>query len=121
MTQEKQFCTSCGTPLTANDRFCGSCGKPVSTTTGATPAVNPPPPVPPPQSEIAGELLVGILPAVSRKKGLLGLESFNIMVTKKRLIFAQMTNEMVKAEAKKAGKEGFFAGMLGAMVATLRK
>jgi len=51
---------------------------------------------------------------VSRRKGL-GVESFNIVVTPRRLIFAVMTNDMLAKEAQKAGKEGgFFGGMLNA-------
>ncbi len=70
-----------------------------------------------------GEKLIGIIPCVSRRKGLLGTEGFNIVVTDKRMIFAIMTSGMVQEEAKKEGKGGFLSGMVGAATAgyTLHK
>lgn len=108
MVQNKRFCTNCGAPLTAGDKFCGSCGHPLVIPPIESPAIVP-------ASEKSAETLIGIIPAVSRKKGLLGAESFNIVVTEKRMIFAEMTGDMVKEEAKKYGQEGFLTGMLGAM------
>jgi hypothetical protein len=108
MTQGKRFCTGCGLPLAADDSFCGSCGKkaPVSSIPSTAPAT------PPPQ-DTYGELLLGIIPSVSRKKGMMGVEGFNIIVTRRRMIFALMTNEMMKGEAKKNSKGGgFLGGML---------
>jgi hypothetical protein len=134
VSTEKRFCTSCGKPLEPGDKFCGSCG--YQLTKPATNAAPPPTPaasanVPPPAAAVAPppviaapppatpspaaqERLTGIIPAVSRKKGLFSVEGFNVIVTEKRIIFAAMTNEMVKAEAAKQGQKGFFAGMLGA-------
>jgi hypothetical protein len=64
---------------------------------------------------VCTESLYGIIPAVSRKKGLASVEAFNIMVTQRRMIFALMTNDMITQAAKQAGKEGgFFGGMLNA-------
>jgi hypothetical protein len=61
------------------------------------------------------EPLIGMIPSVSRKKGLMGVESLNIMVTQRRMIFAVCTNTMMTEEAKKASKEGgFFGGMMNA-------
>ena len=124
MTQGKNFCTSCGAALTPGDRFCGSCGKslvasapmpPVS----ATPINQDVPPVnqyvSPPPPPVYAETLIGVVPSVSRKKGLTGTEGYNIVVTQRRMIFAVMTNEMISQAAKQAGKEGgFFGGMLNA-------
>jgi hypothetical protein len=69
------------------------------------PAYAPPPVYPPgyaypPQAQgIPGEALIGVIPAASRKKSLFSMESFNIVVTNQRMVFAQMTNDMIKAEA----------------------
>ena len=106
MTQGNRFCTSCGAALTPDDRFCNSCGKPL-----ASPAVAPTAPAyAPPQPAINNEALIGIIPAVSRKKNLMAVEGFNIIVTQRRMIFAVMTNDMVNQAAKQAGKEGGFLG-----------
>jgi hypothetical protein len=69
----------------------------------------------PPQPAVNNEALVGIIPSVSRKKNLMAMEGFNIIVTRRRMIFAVMTNDMINQAAKQAGKEGgFFGGMLNA-------
>ena len=106
MTQGNRFCTSCGAALTPDDRFCSSCGKPLASPAAAptAPAYAPPPPA------ANNEALIGIIPAVSRKKNLMAMEGFNIIVTQRRMIFAVMTNDMVNQAAKQAGKEGGFLG-----------
>jgi hypothetical protein len=128
MIQGKKFCTGCGAMLTPDDRFCGSCGKQLAansaptpvTVTATPPAVQvapAPTPAPVKQESAAAnvETLIGVIPSVSRKKGLMGVESLNIIVTQRRMIFAVATNEMMKEEAKRVVKEGgFFAGMLNA-------
>jgi len=121
MTQGNRFCTSCGTALTPADRFCSSCGKPLASPTQVPPPANAyaPPPAPvyyaPPQPAVNNEALIGIIPAVSRKKNMMAMEGFNIIVTQRRMIFALMTNDMISQAAKQAGKEGgFFGGMLNA-------
>jgi hypothetical protein len=48
------------------------------------------------------EAIVGILPGLSRKKGMFGAEAFNAVVTPTRIIFAVMTTDMVKQQAAKA-------------------
>jgi hypothetical protein len=116
MTQGNRFCTSCGAALTPADHFCSSCGKPLASPTQVPPPapVYAPPPAPP-QPAVNNEALIGIIPAVSRKKNLMAMEGFNIIVTQRRMIFAVMTNDMINQAAKQAGKEGgFFGGMLNA-------
>ena len=120
MTQGNRFCPYCGTALTPADHFCSSCGKPLVSPAPASPApVYTPPPTPvyyaPPQPAVNNEALIGIIPAVSRKKNLMAVEGFNIIVTQRRMIFAVMTNDMVNQAAKQAGKEGgFFGGIINA-------
>lgn len=117
MAQGNKFCTGCGLPLDPGSRFCASCGQPVVA------AVVPPPqyasPPTPPQSQSApvdGERVIGIMPGLSRKKGLLAVEGYNAVVTERRIVFAVMTNEMVREEAKK-DRGGFLANMAGAVTA----
>lgn len=61
------------------------------------------------------EEIVGIIPAMRRKKGLFSSKMYNLVVTDRRIVFAEVTKEMRKqaaedaaAEAKADGK-GFFA------------
>jgi len=120
MTQGNRFCTYCGAALTPADHFCSSCGKPLASPAPVPPApVYSPPPAPvsyaPPQPAVTIEALIGIIPAVSRKKNMMAMEGFNIIVTQRRMIFAVMTNDMLSQAAKQAGKEGgFLGGMLNA-------
>jgi hypothetical protein len=75
----------------------------------------------PPQAPAAtppayGENRIGIMPGISRKKGFMGMEVYNAIVTDQRIIFATQTNQMVRDEAKK-DRGGFFANMAGAVTA----
>ncbi len=139
-----RFCTQCGTPLRPDVRFCGQCGAPLShapaePAVSAAPAVPPPPttqPGPPegwsaPQPQpvawaaplIVQEPTVGILTGLQRHGGFLGIkkDTFNLIVTSTRLVFAAVTQQMMKdavatanTEAKAEGK-GFFKRMAAQM------
>jgi hypothetical protein len=117
------FCQNCGSALTEGNRFCGSCGRPVTDAPPSQPPQYiPPPPAPIPAPVYAqqpvpnsqSERVIGAIPVI-HKKNMFSVESYDIVVTERRLIFALMTNDMVKEEAKKHGKDGFLAGMVGAM------
>lgn len=63
------------------------------------------------------EGIVGIVPGMRRKTGLFSSKMYNLVVTDRRIVFAEVTKEMVKeaaedaaAEAKADGK-GFFGRM----------
>lgn len=62
-----------------------------------------------------GEEILGFVPAVTKKTGLLRSKTYTIVVTNKRLIFAELTNEMLKEAASQAIEEtkgkGLFARM----------
>jgi len=98
---------------------------PVSQPPPSRPQVSGPPPAydPAPRRPSAppGEGVVGVIPLLERRKGLLGSESFTLVLTLERLIFAKMTAQMLKEivaqarqEAKAQGK-GFF-GQWGAQL-----
>jgi hypothetical protein len=59
------------------------------------------------------EPVIGAILA-TRKKGMFSFESFHIILTPQRMIFAAFTNEMVKQGAKEEGQSGFFSGIVGA-------
>jgi hypothetical protein len=55
----------------------------------------------------ATEPVVGIIPGVQRRKGLLGVgnETFNLILTPSRLVFAAVTSQMMKEAAASAQQE----------------
>jgi len=75
----------------------GSAGAPVAP--APAPQPQPAPQTPP------GERAVGIIPAVERKKGLFGSQSFNLVLTLQHLVFARLTSEMLRAASKRAKEE----------------
>lgn len=63
---------------------------------------------------VPGEGLIGVIPNASRKKSLISMESFNIIVTNQRMVFATITSQMIKdaaASHRGEGVGGFFAAM----------
>ncbi|MGA3111938.1 MAG: zinc ribbon domain-containing protein [Candidatus Bathyarchaeia archaeon] len=127
------FCENCGSPINPEAKFCRNCG------TGLTqPAVNVQPnpvqaqsfsparvpasspqasPVPasitPAPNEMGSEPIFGVI-LFKEEKSFGRWDTFNAVVTGQRLIFAQMTSEMMKAAAQqareqaKADGKGFF-------------
>ncbi len=105
-----QQCPHCGAEAQPNTRFCSRCG-------GALNAA----PAPAPAS--FSEPIVGLIPTVEIKKGLFKSETYHLVLTQQRLVFARLTSEMLKeaaaqakAEAKEEGK-GFF-GQWGAVISS---
>lgn len=125
----RNFCSNCGSAISPNARFCGTCGAQIAS---AQPAHQSPPPYTPPPppytstaslpvSQERAEPIVAALPGLNRRKGLFGSQSFNLFITPERMIFAQVTSEMLKQaadqakqNAKQQGK-GFF-GQWGAVI-----
>lgn len=112
MTQSPRFCENCGAPLNPGARFCGQCGQTVRAA-GATPAGSPPQavqpapaPVPAPQEEAgSAEPVVGVLAGLQRRKGLLGYQTWNLVVTPQRLVFALMTQQMMNDAVRQAQEQ----------------
>jgi hypothetical protein len=68
------------------------------------------------------ETVVGVIPNQSRRKGLLGSETFNVVITTQRLVFVTMTAQMLKDSAAQANREAQAQGQgwlarTGAMMA----
>jgi hypothetical protein len=63
-----------------------------------------------------GEAFIGVIPNASRKKNMFSTEAFNIIVTNQRMVFAQVTSDMIKAEAMSHRGEGI-KGAFKAMTA----
>jgi hypothetical protein len=116
-----KFCGSCGAPITGTTKFCGSCGAVVGTAPsgGGDSSFRPGAPVIP-----GGEEVIGVI-ANTRKVKFLGAswDTWNIVVTSRRMIMVQMTSAMImqavadaQAKAKAEGK-GFFGIMKDQMAA----
>jgi len=120
MTQPK-FCEQCGAALGPAARFCGQCGSPVR---GAA-AAPPPPPQPQPAAShppsAPAETVLGVIAGAQRRKGLLRHQTFSIVVTPQRLVFAEMTQQMMKDAVRQANEEARRdgAGWLGRIAAQM--
>jgi hypothetical protein len=115
---ERRFCINCGNPLEAGAKFCAYCGSPLSgaQSTSSSPSfpLSPPrtPIAPEPAAPLAtapadNERIIGVIPGISRKKGMFKIEAYHVVVTEKRLIFALVTNQTTKEEAQKSSGKGF--------------
>lgn len=123
------FCPFCGTPVKENHKFCPSCGnqlEPVvqrpttlpqevnaSPTQQQSPTINTPQPLATPQQQTQpnkGETIRVIIPNLMVSKSLGRTDTFNLIVTERRSIFAKLTseimNETVKKRRAKAEAEG---------------
>jgi hypothetical protein len=130
------FCPYCGTPVKEQHMFCPSCGKelepiPVKENGGLEvtqpqhaqqasaqpPEINPSVPhssTPAPTPAQLGETVKVIIPNLMVSKSLGRVDTYNLIVTDRRSIFAKLTNEIVgetvkmrRAKAEAEGK-GFF-------------
>lgn len=115
-----RFCGKCGAQMDANAKFCGTCGSTavVSPVAQAQPAPAAPAPV---ATQSSGEPVLGVITGAQRRKGLFGFQTFSIVVTNQRLVFADMSNKMMNdavkemnRRAKAAGKG--FLGVIGAQM-----
>jgi len=133
MTQPK-FCDQCGAALNPDARFCNQCGRPVVVPTAA-PAGPVPRPAPQPVQPIqqpvtptaapaaqvasSGEPVYGVIAGAQRRKGLFGTQTYCVIVTPQRLVFAELTSQMQKDAVRDANEEAKAQGkgFLGRMAA----
>lgn len=137
MNHTSGFCTFCGNQLASGARFCGNCGHRIEmqqagfadvpiqqTQHGPAPLVTPPPPqktapqavpsAPGNANHTKAEVVLKVLPILQRRKGLFGSQSFAVVLTSHRLIFALVTSQMLQEAAKDARQQareqgkGFF-------------
>jgi hypothetical protein len=129
------FCPFCGTPVKEIHKFCPSCGNPLEPVAqkmspvpqaASISSIQPSPPVyvpqpaaaPPTQQPVPqptqGETIRVIIPNLIVSKSLGRSDTFNLIVTERRSIFAKLTNEIMtetvkmrRAKAEAEGK-GFF-------------
>ena len=103
------FCTSCGSPARDTQKFCENCGKPLA----PPPQRQPSPPLPaqsptqpgtaaPQLSGAAGEEVWGVSAATLKKGFLAGTDRYALIFTKRRLILALVTQEMIAGAVQAA-------------------
>ncbi|MFZ7137249.1 MAG: zinc ribbon domain-containing protein [archaeon] len=117
------FCENCGKELKETSKFCGNCGTPVkkysqppTVSEVAAPVATAPEPAveeKPQSTTSVSEPVVGVI-LLRKPKSLGRYDTFSGILTNKRMVFAQMTSNMLKdainqarAQAKAEGK-GFF-------------
>ena len=114
------FCPNCGRQISEDDRFCRSCGASINVEQApsvpppsapyvapipATAYIPPPPPTPTP-APTAGERVICTVRNLMKPKSLGRWDTYNIVVTDRRMIFALMTGDMIKAAANEAQERG---------------
>ena len=119
MTQPSRLCEQCGATMNPGAGFCGQCGHAVqpppqpATATSSASRVAAAAPAAQPQPAASAEPILGIIPALQRRKGFLGtsVENWTLVVTPQRLAFAQLTRQMMNdavrdanVQAKQEGK-----------------
>jgi hypothetical protein len=117
------YCINCGKQVDSNTKFCWNCGTPLESSAAQpqnlatqTSIPLPPPPPPPetqPQQSNSVETVIGVL-LLMHPKSLGRYDTYCGVVTNQRLIFAQISGQMVsqatlaaKEQAKAEGK-GFW-------------
>jgi len=118
------FCSHCGAQLRPGSRFCTQCGTPISQAQPPAPPPPPPPLVaPPPVARQATEPIRDVVLGLRHQKGILGmaLDTYSLVLTPSRLIFAYLDKQTMNAfiqrartEAKAHGKG--FLGQWGAQL-----
>jgi len=129
--QGRQFCSKCGLTLQQGASFCSACGHPVTPSApSAAPVQVPDPPQPqyaqaPQQEDPRTERVYSVLGGVSYKKGALKRMPCSLVMTQYRIVFAELTKDMLKlatvdakTQAKTDGK-GLFR-QLGAQMGASR-
>jgi hypothetical protein len=98
------FCQECGTPVKAENKFCPNCGyklEPVAAPQQRSATYAPQP---------AQETIRVIIPNLMKSKSFGRTDTYNLIVTDRRSIFAKLTseimNETVKMRRSKADAEG---------------
>ncbi|KUK49064.1 MAG: Uncharacterized protein XD74_0351 [Actinobacteria bacterium 66_15] len=120
MPSSSRFCSSCGAEAGAGDAFCTACGTPLQ---AAAPEPAAPMPAPAGAPAASGEEILAVIGGLTLVAGFMGLKqkSYTLVITDRRLIFAELTKEKVTAtvnaarDSAKAEGKGFF-GQWGAQL-----
>ena len=125
MTDAPRFCTTCGSPLgEGTARFCTGCGKELTTAPVEVAPVEATATAPDaPAIPATAERVISVIPNARLKVGMMGLKciSYTLVLTERRIIFAEITSAMLKqavadAREEAAGKGKGFFGQWGAQL-----
>ena len=104
MSEASDFCTRCGTPVAPGNASCTSCGTAIPASTPSS--VPPPAPgaVAQPQPPSTDEQVLSILGGVTQSSGFMGMKktAYTLIMTNRRLVFAQLTPAMLKVAVDSA-------------------
>jgi hypothetical protein len=114
------FCSNCGIPVEVTQKFCPNCGQrlgpvPAPPTQPAQPVAPtapqqgyaPAPPITPAApGTVSGERIVSVVPNLKRLKSFGRWDTYNLVVTDKRCIFASLTTDMLNTAIKEANERG---------------
>ena len=131
------YCGNCGSQVNPNEKFCGKCGaalnkppvnaQPTPERQAYSPSSSSPPPPPPPPTQasiaqtppkmqpatpmpqMSSESTVGVI-LLRKPKPLGRYDTYTGVVTNQRLIFAQMTNEMLTAAVLQSREQSIAEG-----------
>jgi len=112
----RKRCKKCGAPLRSGFAICERCGEPVSGQVADDQLAGEQAEQPNPQGAAGDEAVIGVI-ANATVARTFGRKTYNLVVTNKRLISAELTSKMIAEEAErvsreaKARGEGFMAQM----------
>ncbi len=110
-------CSNCGIPVDVAQKFCPNCGQklgpvpmppqqPVQQTTqqqSYQPSQQPTPVAP---STVYGERIISIVPNLKKPKSFGRWDTYNLIVTDKRCVFALLTADMLNKSIQEANEQG---------------
>jgi hypothetical protein len=117
-------CTNCGIPVDVTQKFCPNCGQrlgpvpmppqqpvqPVATQTAPTASQQVYTPMPPSTpvapSTAYGERIISIVPNLKKPKSFGRWDTYNLIVTERRCIFALLTADMLNKSIQEANEQG---------------
>ncbi len=110
---ENRFCGACGAPAAPGEVFCTACGRSLPASVASAPA----------QPAASGERVIAVIGNLTQVGGFMGMKqkTFTLMITDRRLVFAELTKEKITAmvnqarDSAKAQGKGFF-GQWGAQL-----
>jgi hypothetical protein len=93
---DRKRCKKCGAPLRSGFRACEKCGQPVNeqAVEGQQTA----------SVSEGGEVVIGVIANATQARGL-GRKSYNLVITNRRLIGAELTSKMIAGEAERVARE----------------
>jgi hypothetical protein len=100
----RKRCKKCGAPLRSGFRTCERCGEPVSGQAADDQPAGEQAAQPNPQQGAGDEAVIGVIANAAMARTF-GRKTYNLVVTNKRLIGAELTSKMIAEEAERVSRE----------------